>query len=71
MMASGMSVSVCDECGLRDAEYHDVIVIYKVGMKQVYTVPSFPALTVSIREILYRFMDKEDQAVYRRTGLIA
>ena len=64
MMASGMSVSVCDECGQGDAEYHDLIVIYKVGMKQIYTVPSFPALTVSIREILYQFMDKEDQAVY-------
>ena len=64
MMASGMSVSVCNECGQGDAEYHRLIVIYKVRMKQVYTVPSFPALTVSIREILYQFMDKEDQAVY-------
>ena len=63
-MASGKSVSVCDECGQGDAEYHDLVVIYKVGPKQEYTVPSFPALTVSIREVLYQFMDKEDQTIY-------
>ena len=64
MMASGKSVLVCDECGQGDAEYHDLVVIYKVGPKQKYTVPSFPALTVFIREVLYQFMDKEDETVY-------
>ena len=63
MMVSDMmkSVSMCDECGQGDAEYHDLGVIYKVGPKQDYTVPSFPAVMVSIRDILYQFMDKEDQ----------
>ena len=27
-------------------------------------MPSFPAPTVSIREVLYQFMNKEDQTVY-------
>ena len=60
-MTSMASESVC---GQGDAEYHDLIVIYKVGVKQEYAVPSFPALVVSIREVLYQFMDKEDQNVY-------
>lgn len=64
-MASGGEL--CDTCG-QHTEYHDLVAIFKLGDKREYTVPSFPVFTVTLREVLYQFVDHEDSSVY--TGFI-
>ena len=56
-------MDVCDVCSL-GCEEHNLVTIVSKGSKIDYTIPSFPALTVALREIKYQFVDVDDNIIY-------
>lgn len=61
-MATGLAsddgtVSLCDECS-QPEEDHYLVTIMAVGTQIKYTVPSFPVLTVLLREARFQFANE-------------
>ena len=60
--------STCDNCG-QEEDHHTLLALYKVGYAQEYKVPSFPVVTVQLREIIYQFI-ADDCSTMMYTGYV-